>query len=187
MRTMMAVVCGLLLASAFLGCRQRDTGSADVRYYIFEVSRDVADSLVPPEKRTRIDDSFYAFAFVPSESAASLFNGQLDRPEVLIDRSRRIAWWPNVADSWSYSKAGKLLGGGGGSGFLGVRFKKGGHEFRVDYKITHGFNTANPIDSRIFYQGRAPEGDFLVFLAPVKRDDETKLTHVIAFETSNWQ
>jgi len=93
-----------------------------------------------------------------------------------------------VADTWAYSRAdGKLLGGGGGAGFLGVRSKNGLREIRIEYDVTHTINTVESIQAKVTYEGIVPPDGVLLVLRPFERTDGTAVVHLLAFEIGNWQ
>lgn len=187
-RSLLLILPWLLLV-CLAGCfpRSGSTASADIRYRVFEVSPDAFDEVLPPETRTQVADSKYFSAPVAADEIAALVKGAAADTGVLVDQTRPISWWPKTADTWSYSKAdGKLLGGGTGSGFLGVRTVAGSKELRIEYNVTHSIQTAEPISTTILYEGSVPE-EGLLFAMPFQRSDGTPLVHVIAFEVSNWQ
>lgn len=190
MRKLTALTVVLILASMLLGCQSKDGGSAcaDIRYRVFEAARDTVEKAVPNAERTPLDNSAYLVAQVSAGDLESLLKGISADTSLLVDQSRVISWWPKVADTWSYSKADRtLLGGGSGAGFLGVRSKGGSTEIRIEYNVMHNINTGESTQSKISYEGPAPEEGGIVFLKPFERKDGTKLVHVIVFETTNWK
>jgi len=180
----------LALASVCAGCRRsaRQTASADIRYRIFEAPADVVDAVIPQESRAQIDGSDYAIAFSSSTNLAVLLQAMVTDSGLLADHTRTISWWPNVADTWVYSRAdGTLLGGGGGTGFLGVQTHAGVRKIRVEYDVTHSINTATGLHSKVTYDGTVPPLGVLIALSPFRRTDGTELAHVLAFEVGNWR
>ena len=168
------------------GCNANSGGSAsaDIRYRVFELSPNALEN-VQTGKWTQIGSSSYSVAPVTTTEIATLVKSAVTNTGVLVDHLRQVSGWPRVADTWSYSKAdGNLLGGGTGTGFLGVR-RRGTNEIRIEYTINHTINTSMP-ESKIIYEGAIPE-DGLVFVRPFERKDGAKLIHVITFEVSNWK
>jgi len=189
MKKLTALTIGLILTSMLLGCQSNDGGSAsaDIRYRVFEAPADIVDKVVPNANRSQLDSSAYSVAQVSATDLELLLKSISARPGLLVDHSRRISWWPRIADSWSYSRAdGTLLGGGGGAGFLGVRQKRGIREIRIEYDVTHSINTRETIQLKVLYEG-AISGEAIVLLKPFEREDGTRLVHVLAFEASNWK
>jgi len=161
---------------------------AKIRYRVFEISRDIVDNAIPKIRRTNIEDSLYSVAEVSRTDITLLLNSISSKPGMLADHSRTISWWPMVADTWSYSRAdGVLLGGGGGTGFLGVRNINGSHEIRIEYNVTHTINTLNSIRSEVIYEGPFPEEGSLAILTPFERKDGTELVHILLFDATNWE
>lgn len=178
------------LALTLAGCSPNNAGSAraDVRYRVFEVPMAALDDLLPPAARSTNGGEAYETARPAPAVLEQLIAGLEPKPGMLAESLRSVGWWPHVADTWAYSRAdGELLGGGTGTGFLGVRAAGGGQEFRLEYSITHSINLDKPFQAEIQYEGPAPVQQPLVFVRPFVRADGTARAHVISFETMNWQ
>ena len=183
----------LLVALSLLGCQSHrkdgaGTARANIRYRVFEISRDIADKTIPKDKRRSIEDSLYSVADVSKADIELLLNSISSKPGMLAEHSRTISWWPRIADTWSYSRAdGVLLGGGGGAGFLGVRSISGSHEIRIEYNVAHTINTLKSIQSNVTYEGPFPKEGSLAILTPFERKDGTELVHILLFDVTNWE
>lgn len=172
-----------------IGCGPRTVpASATVQYRVFEVFEDDINKTVPVAKRTQTDSAGYALARVSSDDLKLLLSGIAAKPGLLTDSTRRVAGWPKVADTWTYTRAdGTPPGSGGGAGFLGVGTKNGIHEVRIEYNVMHDMGATEPIRTKIAYEGATTDTDVLLFIKPFVRKDGTKLAHVIAFEVTDWR
>jgi len=191
MKNMRQLVLSVFLTAVALlaGCKTLTTrqASANFRYRVFETTADAIDRAVRKELTETVPNSAYSVSKVDSEQLGVLLADIADRPGLLTQRSRKISYWPKIADTWAYSKAyseqdAYLTGAGTGAGFLGVRKKGRTYEVRVEYNVFHSIGTRNPIRSRIFYEGEHPGDRAIVFFAALERVDGSKIFHVIAFE-----
>lgn len=189
MSGLMRLTLGVALTTAFFGCQGRDGKSlqVNIRYRIFEAPRDVVHSVVSNAKRVSVQNSAYSVVLISTADLKSLMDKMPLEPGLLVDRSRTISWWPKVADTWTYSRAGTLSGVGSGAGFLGVREASDGRELRIEYDVTHSIETVIPIQSKISYEGSAPEEGALLFVAPFHLKDGSQQDHLIVFEIADWR
>lgn len=177
------------VTSTFAGCRLGggQNASAVIRYKVFEAPANLVDRIVPAVNRTPMEGSTYLLAQGTQADLTALQNGMLTDSSLLVDHSRRIYFWPKEADTWSYSRAdGKLVGGGTGAGFLGVRSKGGRHEIRIEYRVGHSINTREPIHSKLAYEG-ALSNSVMIALMPCPRTDGEAVVHIIAFQADGWR
>jgi hypothetical protein len=180
----------LVVAAGGAGCRRsgRQAAVADIRYRVFEAPAEVLDSVIPQHDRIPSDGSDYWFAFGSDTSLSVLLDAMLADSGLLADHTRTISHWPKTADTWAYSKAdGRLLGGGGGAGFLGVQAVAGAGVIRIEYDVTHTINTAEPLQLKAIYEGSVPPSGVLIAFKPFNRTDGAALAHVVAFEVANWR
>jgi hypothetical protein len=193
MKRIAALLIVLCTAAGANGCASAewtDAGQSpvgtQVRCQIFEVPAEVAEALVPVASRRPVEQSPYTAATVPVGQVKRLAEQMQADSGLLVDKTRPVSNWPRVADSWAYTKAdGRLSGGGGGAGFMGVRERGGAREVRIEYQIDHALNATRPIHDPVFYQGPLPAGEAVVFLTPADRTDGQRLTHVVAFEVAD--
>ncbi len=185
MRTLPIVVALVLAPSVVAGGEPAagTRGGVVFRYWVFESDRAVMDRFIPPEKRAAIKDSNHVLAKLAAKQKAALLKCALPQPGLLVEKETLISSWPRVADTWAASRAADgLLGGSTGAGFLGVREKDGTRDIRIEYTVLHTINTTNALESKLFYEGPGGYGGLRVFLAPIQRDDGTRLYHVVAFQ-----
>lgn len=122
----------------------------------------------PEAERTRPDDqpgTAVLTAEVADDVLTSLPLPASGMAELLLDRQNRVPWWPQVASSGSFSRPDGT--GGGVSGFLGVRVRRGQIDLRVEHTLTYMPAGGEPVNAKLYYEGPAPgEGRARAFLIP---------------------
>jgi len=183
-----ASIVSLVLLWVFgTGCESQGT-RAQIHVRVFEVPAQVLRLHTSSQSPRKLSDSAYCVSVVTPENLDALlqYNGTAQR--LLAERTRVIEDWPAIADTWVYasSYAGRgadCLYTGGGVGSLGVRERGGNLQVRLDYMVNHrGPQGQRLIDSEIFYDHDYPEGQVLLFHAPLDAEDGSSERHVIAFE-----
>ena len=189
MQRLAMIALAVAVTSTFAGCKlgSAQNTSAVIRYKVFETPATLVDRIVPAVNRTPIEGSTYLLAQGTQGDLTALQDGMLTDSGLLVDRSRRIYFWPKEADGWTYCRVDeKVVGGGGGAGSLGVRSKHGRHEIRVEYLVIHTINTREPIQSKLTYEG-ALSNRVLIALMPFRRTDGEAVVHIIAFQADGWR
>ena len=180
-------VCLFSLAAATAGCisfRQDFTSgvTVPVRVRVFEVAADRLATYVDERGLPGAAGSSYRWAVLPPELMEPLFLAERPDAGTLLDQTRDQCFWPTDGDVWRYTKAdGTLLGGGSGTGGIGVRPARDGCEVRIEYRVEHDINAVTPIDSTLTYEGTVRPRQSVVFVAPFIRKPAERNIHVIAF------
>lgn len=176
-----------------LGCQSRGpreifSARAEIRYRIFEVSRELAETVARIPSMAGLQDIPYSVAKARETDVAALLAGMYSKPGLLKDGSRKVSSWPYVSNAWTYGRPDRdCIRAGTGGGSLGVRSINRIDEIKIYYEVSHTIDHLEPMRGRLIYEGPLPEQGYIVFLSPYVSHDRREIVHVILFEITNWK